>query len=124
MKFKTLLTLGLCATMGVGLAAERTWTSADGSQTFEGEFQSYDEDTKKVTVLKNGKAMTFGLSIISEDDQAWVKQQPSKQEIAKFEESELGKSLAKAKIMEENQYVDFAYETPPKYFLLYYTASW
>ena len=124
MKFNTLLTIGLCVGLGSGLLSGRTWTSADGGKTFEGEFQSFDADTNKVTVTKNGRPMTFSIDIISENDQAWVKQQPSKQEIADFEESELGKSLTKAKIMEDNQYVDFSYEKPPKYFLLYYTASW
>lgn len=131
MKFNTLLTIGLCAGLGSGLLSGRTWTSTDGSKTFEGEFQSWDEDTSKVTVTKNGRPMTFSIDIISEDDQAWVKQQPSQQDLeaqaeaaAEFGESDLGKSLAKAKIMEENKFVDFTFEDPPKYFLLYYTASW
>lgn len=131
MKFKTLLTIGLCAGLGSGFAAGRTWTSTDGTKTFEGDFESYDEETNKVTVTTQGRSMTFSISIISEKDQDWVKAQPSKQDLAAeaeaaeaFENSELGKSLAKAKILEGNKYVDFAYDSPPQYFILYFTASW
>jgi hypothetical protein len=113
-----------------GLQA-RTWTSADGSKTFAGDFESYDEATKKVTVTKNGRPMTFALTIISEDDQAWVQEQPSKQDLeaeaaaaAEFGESEAGKALAKTKILQDGSFADFAWETPPKYFILYYSGSW
>ena len=52
----------------------RTWTSADGSKTFEGELQSYDAASGKVRVtLPNGKRMTFTQDKLSEDDIAWLK---------------------------------------------------
>ena len=52
----------------VGLQA-RTWTSADGSKTFEGELQSYDAVSGKVSViLRNGKSITFQKDLLSEDD--------------------------------------------------------
>ena len=131
MKFKTLLTIGLCAGLGTGLAAGRSWTSADGSKTFEGEFESYDEDANKVTVNKGGRSMTFSLSILSDADQAWVKEQPSVQDKAAeaeqqeaFANSDLGKSLKKMQIVDGKRFAKYEYESPPKYFILYYSASW
>jgi len=52
----------------------RTWTSADGAKTFEGELQSYDAASGKVSVtLPNRKRMTFTQDKLSEDDIAWLK---------------------------------------------------
>jgi hypothetical protein len=53
----------------------RTWTSADGAKTFEGELQSYDAASGKVSVtLANGKRMKFTRDKLSEEDIAWLKQ--------------------------------------------------
>jgi hypothetical protein len=53
----------------------RTWTSADGSKTFEGELRSYDEATGKVSVtLSNGKQMNFQRDKLSADDIAFLKE--------------------------------------------------
>ena len=46
----TLCSLVLAAGMIFPTAVGRTWTSSDGSKTFEGELQSYDFATGKVTV--------------------------------------------------------------------------
>ena len=132
MKLKTLLTIGLCASLGTGFAAARIWTSADGNKTFAGEFESYDADTNKITVVKQGgRSMTFALGIVSDADQAWVKEQPSIQDKAAaaeqeeaFASSDLGKSLKKMQIVEGKRFAKYAYEAPPKYFILYYSASW
>ncbi|MDG2124757.1 MAG: hypothetical protein P8J87_13715, partial [Verrucomicrobiales bacterium] len=52
----------------------RTWTSADGVRTFEGELQSYDAASGKVSVaLPNGKRMAFTQDKLSEEDIAWLK---------------------------------------------------
>jgi len=52
----------------------RTWTSADGAKTFEGELRSYDAASGKVSVtLPNRKRMTFTQDKLSEDDIAWLK---------------------------------------------------
>ena len=52
----------------------RTWTSADGSKTFEGELQSYDAASGKVSVtLPNGRQMIFSQDKLSEEDVAWLK---------------------------------------------------
>lgn len=56
-------------------ASARTWTSAEGDKTFEGELKSYDAASGKVTVtLKNGKPMTFQQDKLSADDVAWLKE--------------------------------------------------
>jgi Carbohydrate esterase, sialic acid-specific acetylesterase len=54
----------------------RTWTSSDGTKTFEGELKSYDPDSGSVGVtLPNGKAMSFNQSKLSEADIAFLKEQ-------------------------------------------------
>ena len=58
----TLMTLGI-ATIAFALLSNlqaRTWTSTDGTQTFEGELKTYDAASGKVTVtLPHGKSMVF-----------------------------------------------------------------
>lgn len=57
----------------------RTWTSADGAKTFEGELKSYDAASGRVSVTKpNGKRMTFTQDKLSADDIAWLKKNGSK----------------------------------------------
>ena len=125
MKAKTLLAIGLCAGLGTGLVAGRTWTSATGSNTFEGDFKSFDAISGKVTVTKtNGRSMTFSLDILSEADQTWVKEQPSAASNEAFMDSEIGKSLKELKILEGRTFKKYAYEEAPEYFILYFSASW
>lgn len=57
-------------------ASARTWTSADESQTFEGELLSYDAETEMVGVtLANGKQMVFSQDKLSASDIAYLKEQ-------------------------------------------------
>jgi hypothetical protein len=50
-------------------AHARTWTSADGAKTFEGELLSYDPASGAVGVkLSNGKEMKFSKKVLSEAD--------------------------------------------------------
>jgi len=54
----------------------RTWTSADGTKTFEGELNTYDPSTGMVGVtLSNGRAMKFSQKTLSEADIAFLKEQ-------------------------------------------------
>lgn len=70
---RLLLELVVAFLLVVGVQA-RTWTSADGSKTFEGELQSYEAASGKVSVtLPNGKRMNFTQDKLSEDDIAWLK---------------------------------------------------
>ena len=53
----------------------RTWTSADGANTFEGEIKSYDPRIGLVTVaLSNGKNMHFEQDKLSAADIAYLKE--------------------------------------------------
>ncbi len=72
---RTQLLLQLTAAFLLVLGVQaRTWTSADGSKTFEGELQSYDAASGKVSVtLPNGKRMAFNQDKLSADDIAWLK---------------------------------------------------
>jgi len=55
-------------------AHARTWTSADGSKTFEGELQSYDAASGIISVtLPSGKRMNFLQEKLSAEDIAWLK---------------------------------------------------
>jgi Carbohydrate esterase, sialic acid-specific acetylesterase len=57
-------------------AQARTWTSADGTKTFEGDLKSYDPATGMVGVtLANGKAMNFNQSKLAAGDIAFLKEQ-------------------------------------------------
>jgi hypothetical protein len=68
--------LGLLLLAG---AQARTWTSADGTKTFEGELRSYDAAAGKVTVtLPNGKQVVFVQDKLSAEDIAFVKENASK----------------------------------------------
>ena len=72
---RTQLLLQLAAAFLLVLGVQaRTWTSADGSKTFEGELQSYDAASGKVSVtLPNGRQMIFSQDKLSEEDVAWLK---------------------------------------------------
>ncbi|MEI6178702.1 MAG: hypothetical protein WCS43_17555, partial [Verrucomicrobiota bacterium] len=55
-------------------AHARTWTSADGTKTFEGEIKSYDPSIALVTVaLANGTSMHFEQDKLSAADIAYLK---------------------------------------------------
>jgi len=57
----------------------RTWTSADGAKSFEGELQSYDAASGKVSViLPNRKRITFKQERLSADDIAWLEKNGSR----------------------------------------------
>ena len=65
-----LLTLFATATQA------RTWTSADGSKTFEGDLKTYDPATGTVGVTQpNGKALKFTQDKLSAADIAFLKEQ-------------------------------------------------
>lgn len=136
MKLRSLYALALVAGLGIGTLQARTWTSADGSKTFKGEFKSYDEATEKVTVvMANGKTVTFAIDKLSEEDQTFAKE--AKPEAAEaeageaggmsadeFADTELGKGLRKIEILEGKRFKKHEFGTVPEFFILYYSASW
>jgi hypothetical protein len=68
--------LGACLSLLAPDLVARTWTSADGSKTFEGELISYDAASGKVGVaLANGKTMAFKQEVLSAGDIAFLKEQ-------------------------------------------------
>ncbi|MFM7182166.1 MAG: sialate O-acetylesterase [Verrucomicrobiales bacterium] len=68
------LATGLLAMFALGVQA-RTWTSPDGSKTFEGELKSYDPATGMVGVtLANGKELVFKQDKLSADDIAFLQE--------------------------------------------------
>jgi len=62
------LIIASCATLQA-----RTWTSADGSRSFEGELESYDEATGIVRVVTDAGLKTFRLAVLSDADIKYVK---------------------------------------------------
>ena len=71
----------LAVVMGLLLtdAQSKTWTSADGAKTFEGELKSYDAEKGLVTVtLANGKPMNFSDKILAPGDIAYIKEYGTK----------------------------------------------
>ncbi|MEZ5301992.1 MAG: sialate O-acetylesterase [Verrucomicrobiales bacterium] len=66
----------LCAALCAATLTEadpRTWTSADGSKTFEGELKEFDAETGKVTVVQaSGNVITFSQDKLSADDIEWL----------------------------------------------------
>ena len=128
MKRTILMTIASLALVGSGLA--RTWSNADGSKTFEGEFVLCDGTS--VTVKRGIKEITFKLELLSEDDQKWAKAEAvkiaaaaeNKEAAADFANSDFGKSFEKLQKLDGEKFVDHKLEEAPKYVLLYFSASW
>ena len=52
------------------VAEVRTWTSTDGTKTFEAEFKGIKGD--EVTVIRGGVERVFSMKVLSEADQKWL----------------------------------------------------
>jgi hypothetical protein len=73
--FPRLKTFLICSALLTG-ANGRTWTSADGSKSFDAKFKSYDAETGEVVVtLRNGRVRKFNQSFLSADDISFLKSQ-------------------------------------------------
>ena len=113
-----------------GLGHARTWTSADGNKIFEADFISSDDTS--VTVKRGDKQMTFKLTLLSEADQNWVNKKESTTVIAeknektaaRFLESDFGRAFTKLKKFDGEKFDAHNLQAAPKYFLLYFSASW
>ncbi len=125
------------ATAGVSsaltLAADaRTWKSADGSKSFEGEFVEFKDG--QVTVKRaNGRRMTFPEAVLSEGDREWVKAElvriekeaERKAEAEKLAGAEIPSALeGKLVKLSGKSFKKYEPATPAKYYLLYFSASW
>ena len=108
-------------------ASARTWTSSDGSKTFEGDLRSYDEESGIVTVIMNGRAVEFPKSKLSAGDITFLKEAQKPEAAAGPDiETEIGAKVAKAKLqrLEGKRFKRAEVEKNPKYYILYYSASW
>ena len=133
---RTILTLGAVALAFAGSSFARTWTSADGKNTFEGDFISATDT--KVTVNRSNKKITFDISKLSSDDQTWIKEElerqaaeaKAKEESEKLLKAKLPKALSGklVKLDEDGKKYekhDLSEDgTVPKYYLIYFSASW
>ena len=114
----------------IGTSSARTWTSADGSKTFEGDLVSCDDTS--VTVKRGFKEMTFKLELLSEEDRKWAKAESiklaaadeNKEAAAAFAESDFGKALKKVQKLDGKKFKKFEFESAPKQFFIYVAASW
>lgn len=123
---------GLATALSVGPLTARVWTSADGENTFDGDYQSFDPDGGRVTVtMKNGRSISFSLDKLSKDDQEWI--------AARFEEDNapdpaellaaqrIGSGLSKAGVLQKldgKRFANYEFQTAPRYYILYFSASW
>jgi len=72
--FSYLALFCLTSFVTIAYAAEvRTWTSADGSQTFEAKLIKYNAYTGMVTVDRGGQELYFDQKVLSADDIAYLK---------------------------------------------------
>lgn len=75
MKMKLLLSLLLLGALPAFSLEERTFHSADKSKSFVGEATAYSSATDTVTVQREGgKELTFKLSLLCEEDQAYIRE--------------------------------------------------
>ena len=76
MKINQSLAALCCSSLLFCFLQARSWTSADGSKTFEADLTSYDAKSGLVTVrMKNGKSRQFNQSLLSVDDISFLKSQ-------------------------------------------------
>ncbi len=134
MKKVLVLILGL-SMLPVCRLYSRTWTSADGEKTFEGKFRSYEKETGNVKVIKGMKQFSFHVDILSDADRAWLESQSSeeKKENAddQAEVKEVGSQVIGSKLkegvlvkLESGKFVEYTMSFAPKYYLVYFSASW
>ncbi|MGB0774922.1 MAG: hypothetical protein ACPG32_01920 [Akkermansiaceae bacterium] len=128
MKKTLLFTLATITAFGISHA--RTWTSSDGSKTFEGTYVSSTDSS--ATVLIKGRKRTFKLSLLSEADRKWIKteekrlaEEAAKAPTGKLEDQKVGKRLmGKTVKLEGDKYVSQDTKKVPEYYMVYYAASW
>jgi hypothetical protein len=124
---------GLLLVTSLSVSA-RTWTSSDGERTFAGEVKNYDAESGKVTVLVDGRSLSFQQDKLSEDDISYLKDwEPTMSEEAKAEkveenlaEQEVGQHLSDRVVskLDGDRFKRASLTKTPKYYLLYFSASW
>lgn len=123
----SILTAALCA-IGLISAQARTWTSADGSKTFEGDFRSYNESTGIVQVITNGRLLNVPQDKLSSEDIEWIKSEGMKAAAPASAEPSgaVGMEVAKAKLqrLDGNRFKSADLTKDPEFYIFYYSASW
>lgn len=128
---KALVILAFVGLFG-GMADARTWTSADGSKTFEGTLKSYDPASGIVTVIVAGRPAAFPKDKLSEADIAFLKDSGAATPAVASGPSEssatsvVGALVAKAKLqqLDGKRFKKAESIKSPDYYVLYYSASW
>jgi hypothetical protein len=131
----TLLLSSLVIALAVSAHAElRKWTSAkDASKTFEGEMVSAKGDSV-VIKRKDGKVLTVPLAVLAQEDRDFVGKASvglaagkANEVPAALKESEMAKALNGKTVILEGKTLkkhDIFATKAPKYYLLYWGASW
>ncbi len=125
---KSILISTLAALILISSAQARMWTSSDGAKTFEGTLRSYNAETGMVTVVVNGRPLSFEKAMLSAADikfleeDATVKVDPAEAAA----ETVVGAQVVKAKLnrLDGDRYKKAELDKAPEYYILYYSASW
>lgn len=108
----------------------RTWTSSDGSKTFEGDLKSYDAESGKVSVLVKGRPIEFTKDKLSADDITFLTEwaaEANKPDFEKIlEEQKIGSVLTDRVVskLDGDKFKKATLDKAPEYYLLYFSASW
>ncbi|MGI9240721.1 MAG: hypothetical protein ACR2RV_07965 [Verrucomicrobiales bacterium] len=135
MKTKSTITLGALILAMAGICSARTWTSADGKHTFEGDFVS--ATAAKVTVKRSRGNITFDISKLSDTDKEFIKEESAriaadavaKEASEKLKGAPIPKALSRKLVKLDDagkryQKFDLAEGVIPQYYIVYYSASW
>ena len=110
--------------LGLGSASARTWTSADGSRRFEGELRSYNAEKGLVTVvLGNGQELRFTLDKLSAADRDFLARRTPGNSTAEGFTASLEREGV-LRILKDDKFVAHKLDPRPRYYLLYFSASW
>ena len=112
----------------------RTWTSSDGTKTFQGELRSFNASTGEVRVVINGKLITFQQSVLSKEDQEFLKN-ASKSASSGSNSAEVAEELKGQKVgkqvmdgrphrIDGKRFKKAELTKAPEYYILYFSASW
>lgn len=119
-----------CLLASLVWAPARTWTSADGEKTFEGDLKTFDAATGKVTVLVNRTELVFSQDKLSDDDKTFLSEweeeakaevkteEPTEQKVTEMMTDRVLSRLG------EKSFKRASLEKAPEYYLLYFSASW
>lgn len=99
----------------------RTWTSADGSKTFEGKVISYNDLAKTVTMDIDGVTVSFDEDKLSKEDLDYLSKWDSEKKTTSIQNLISKDKLSRFK---ETAFAQSDSKKTPKYYILYFSASW